>query len=337
MSFTKLEYVWIDGSRPWGLRSKVKVVAGEFDPEVDSAPVWSFDGSSTNQAVGDDSDCLLSPVSYYPHPYVDDSWIVLCEVLSPDGTVHETNTRREFIGAFESSADQDPWFGFEQEYSIIHNNRPLGFPDNGFPSPQGIYYCSVGGDRSFGRQVSNAHLDACLIAGISVCGTNAEVAPGQWEYQVGGPNVTADKVCDDLWVSRYLLFYTAEQAGLTVTFEPKCVPGDWNGAGCHTNFSTVRMREPGGLKAIETACEALASKTDEHLAGYGDDIELRLTGDHETCSYREFKWGVADRTASIRIPRQVAAEGCGYLEDRRPNANCDPYVVAKLMIETTCG
>ena len=334
---TKLEYIWVDGSRPWGIRSKIKVIAGDFDPDIHEVPIWNFDGSSTNQAVGNNSDCILQPIRCYPHPYTDghDSWIVFCEVMTSEGNVHETNTRSEFMKAFMNNSNSEPWFGFEQEYSIIHNNRPLGFPDNGFPSPQGIYYCGVGGDRSFGRQISNTHLEACLSAGISICGTNAEVAPGQWEYQIGGPDIDADKACDDLWVSRYLLLYTAELAGLTVTFEPKCVPGDWNGAGCHTNFSTLQMRSEGGISVIKAACEALSNKTEEHLNGYGDNIKLRLTGDHETCSYQEFKWGVADRTASIRIPSQVALDGFGYLEDRRPNANCDPYIVAKLMIETT--
>ncbi len=333
---TRLEYVWIDGSEPWGIRSKIQVVP-EFDPESDMAPTWSFDGSSTCQSSGKDSDCLLRPIRLYPHPYADDSFLVLCDVLDQDGEPHVTNSRAAFIKMWVDKTEEEPWFGFEQEYSIIHHNRPLGFPDQGFPSPQGIYYCSVGGDRSFGREISIAHLESCLFAGISICGANAEVAPGQWEFQVGGPNIDAASACDDLWMARYLLLYTAEQAGMTVTFEPKCVPGDWNGAGCHTNFSTKLMRDPGGIEYIQKACEELASRPDAHLAGYGSGIELRLTGDHETCSFREFKWGVADRTASVRIPRQVAAAGCGYLEDRRPNANCDPYIVAKLMIETICN
>ena len=333
---SKLEYVWIDGSSPWGIRSKIMVVP-DFDHETDTAPVWSFDGSSTCQASGDNSDCLLQPVRLYPHPYVNDSFLVLCEVLAHDSEAHSTNSRASFINCLQQNLEAEPWFGFEQEYSIIHHNRPLGFPDQGFPGPQGIYYCSVGGDRSFGREISNSHLEACLYAGINICGTNAEVAPGQWEFQVGGPNVAADETCDDLWMARYLLLYTAEEAGLTVTFEPKCVPGDWNGAGCHTNFSTRVMRNAGGIEHIHEACNKLAERSEEHLAGYGSDIELRLTGEHETCSFREFKWGIADRTASIRIPRHVASDGHGYLEDRRPNANCDPYVVAKLMIETTCN
>jgi glutamine synthetase len=333
--YNKLEYVWIDGGSPWALRSKIRIV-NNFDPEQVEAPAWSFDGSSTNQATGDDSDCLLHPVRIYPHPYADDALLVLCDVLTPDGNAHPTNTRAAFLKIMVKNSSAEPWFGFEQEYSIVSFGRPLGFPEQGFPSPQGMYYCSVGGDRSFGREVSNAHLDACLAAGISICGINAEVAPGQWEFQVGGPEIDAATACDDLWMARYLLLYTAEQDGLTVTFEPKCVPGDWNGAGCHTNFSTKLMRQSGGIKHVQMACEALGNRTEAHLLGYGNNIELRLTGQHETCSYREFKWGIADRTASVRIPRQVDTDGFGYLEDRRPNANCDPYVVARLMVETTC-
>ena len=334
----KLEYAWRDGAKPWGLRSKIRL--WDVDPQtefsIDHVPRWGFDGSSTLQAIGGDSDCVLRPVKLYPHPFSADSYLVFCDVLTGDGSVHPTNTRATAAAIIEKHDTQSPLFGFEQEYSILDDGRPLGFPERGFPQPQGIYYCGVGGDRAFGREIVNIHLDACLVAGISIQGINAEVAPGQWEYQIGGPGVDALDACDDLWMSRYLLLMVAEQHGLTVTFEPKCVPGDWNGAGCHVNFSTAKMRAEGGIKVIEQACKRLAKRTDQHLAGYGDDIELRLTGQHETCSYREFKWGVADRTASVRIPRHVHSAGCGYLEDRRPNANCDPYRVAQLLLETIC-
>tara|TARA_Y100000593_G_C4301408_1_gene333568 strand:+ start:316 stop:1377 length:1062 start_codon:yes stop_codon:yes gene_type:complete len=344
----KFEYVWIDGFRPWGLRSKVKVLSlsksdiKALEKGLFKAEQWGFDGSSTGQAVGRDSDCILDPVRIYKDPIRDDdiSYIVLCQVLNPDGTPHKTNKRASLLELSKNKkvSDQDPWFGMEQEYTIlVSDGRPAGFPRNKFhyPRPQGIYYCSVGGDRSFGREISEEHLDACIKSEINITGTNAEVMPGQWEYQVGGPNCGPLRVSDDLWVSRWLLFKIAEKYEQTVTFDPKPELGDWNGAGCHTNYSTDEMRKKDGIVSIEKACEKISLRVNEHLKVYGDDLELRLTGDHETCSYKEFRWGVADRTASIRIPRHVQTDRRGYLEDRRPNANCDPYEVTKVILETT--
>jgi glutamine synthetase len=345
----KLEYVWIDGAKPWGLRSKIKVARvsdetlNEMLTENSPAdlPMWGFDGSSTNQAVGDDSDCILKPVYVTTNPLDDDngarSFIVLCEVLNSDNSPHETNARDHLVSLAAQTANSKPAFGLEQEYTIIDQGRPLGFPKDGYPAPQGIYYCSAGGDRAFGRKVSDDHLDACLKAGLDISGTNAEVMPGQWEYQIGGPDIDAIAVSDQLWVSRWLLLKIAERQNLTVTFDPKPMLGDWNGAGCHANFSTEQMRTaPDGINHIKSACDKMAMNVEKHLECYGDGIELRLTGDHETCSYKEFKWGVADRTASIRIPRSVAIDGYGYLEDRRPNANCDPYKVCSVLLETIC-
>jgi glutamine synthetase len=345
----KLEYVWVDGFKPWGLRSKIKVLALESNLVQEALagnagilPSWGFDGSSTQQANGRDSDCLLKPVHACVDPIRDDdrSMVVMCEVLNADGTPHVTNFRHEMvdISCQEKVVQAEPWFGIEQEYTILKDGRPYGFPRQigHFPSPQGIYYCSAGSDRAFGRDISDDHLSACINAGLSIAGTNAEVMPGQWEYQLGGPGVGPVQVSDELWLSRWFLLKVAEKHGMTVTFDPKPEMGDWNGAGCHTNFSTQDMRKRGGYAHIETACNAIGSRVQLHLAEYGSDIEHRLTGDHETCSYKEFKWGVADRTASIRIPRHVAQEGRGYLEDRRPNANCDPYRVTTVLLKTVC-
>ena len=341
----KIEYVWIDGFRPWGMRSKVKVtrVDDEAVMRLNAgdrryAPKWGFDGSSTNQATGNDSDCILQPVRVIPDPTEVHDYIALCEVLCGDGAPHPTNKRNALARLVDAVETQEPWFGMEQEYTIIDEGRPLGFPVSAqhYPRPQGIYYCSVGGDRAFGRGIADDHMNACIEAGIFVTGTNAEVCPGQWEYQVGGPGQGPLVASDQLWLSRWLLLKIAETYNVTVTFDPKPMMGDWNGAGCHCNFSTKVMREDGGLAHIEAACKKIGENVDKHLDVYGDGLELRLTGDHETCSYKEFRWGIADRTASIRIPRQVATDGHGYLEDRRPNANCDPYDVTRVILESVC-
>lgn len=326
----KAEYIWIDGTQPTSkLRSKTKILA-----DGEACPIWSFDGSSTNQAPGDASDCVLNPV-YTCHDPIrgGDNKLVLCEVLYTDMTPHASNTRAACVEAAEKFADQECLFGIEQEYTFFEGDRPLGWPTNGFPAPQGGYYCGVGSDEIFGRDIVEAHTDACLAAGIGICGTNAEVMMGQWEYQVGplGPI----EVSDQLWVSRWLLYRIAEDYNVSATLHPKPVRGDWNGAGAHTNFSTKDMRE--SYAAIEAAAIALGEKADLHIQHYGHRIEDRLTGLHETQRYDQFSWGVSDRGASVRIPWQCAKDQKGYLEDRRPNANMDPYVVTRLMVDTCCS
>ncbi|HVF75309.1 MAG TPA: glutamine synthetase [Acidimicrobiales bacterium] len=325
------EYIWIDGTEPTArLRSKTKVLADGAEP-----PIWGFDGSSTNQAPGRNSDCVLQPVATFADPIRGgDAILVMCEVLLPDMTPHATNTRAKLRPVAEQFGDQEPLFGIEQEYTFFKAGRPLGFPEGGgFPAPQGFYYCGVGADEVFGREVVEAHLENCLAAGISLSGINAEVMPGQWEFQVGP--LSPLEVSDQLWMSRWLLYRTAEEFGITATVDPKPVKGDWNGAGAHTNFSTKAMRET--YDAIITACEALGKRADEHVANYGADIEHRLTGLHETAPWTEFSYGVSDRGASVRIPWQVEVDKKGYIEDRRPNANCDPYVVTRLITETCCS
>ena len=249
----KAEYIWIDGTEPSArLRSKTKILEDGKD-----LPIWGFDGSSTNQAPGSNSDCVLQPVASYADPIRGgDDVLVMCEVLLPDMTPHVTNTRALLRPVAEKFADQEPLFGIEQEYTFFQDGRPLGFPPNGFPAPQAFYYCGVGADEVFGRDVVEAHLEACLDAGIGISGINAEVMPGQWEFQVG-PLSPLD-VSDQLWVARWLLYRIAEDFGISATLDPKPVKGDWNGAGAHTNFSTKAMRE--GYDPIIAACEALGTK-----------------------------------------------------------------------------
>ncbi|WP_329458193.1 glutamine synthetase [Streptomyces sp. NBC_01497] len=327
----KAEYLWIDGTQPTAkLRSKTKVLR-----DGDQPPVWGFDGSSTNQALGHASDRVLKPVFTCPDPIRGGADVlVLCEVLDIDMTPHASNTRAPLTEVTARFAAQEPVFGIEQEYTFFKGSRPLGFPEGGFPAAQGGYYCGVGADEIFGRDIVEAHLDNCLRAGLGICGINAEVMPGQWEFQIGP--LAPEAVADQMWIARWLLYRTAEDFGVSATLDPKPVKGDWNGAGAHTNFSTRAMRE--GYAPIITACEALGegSKPLDHVKSYGAGIDERLTGLHETAPWNAYSYGVSDRGASVRIPWQVEQDGKGYIEDRRPNANVDPYVVTRLITDTCC-
>jgi len=320
-----LEYVWLDGYLTPNLRSKIKVLRG-WDG---IAPQWNFDGSSTQQAPGDNSECVLNPVRLYQLEH--QHFIVLCEVLSPDGSAHPTNKRAELRNLQDYFDSDNFWWGFEQEYFLTKEKQPLGFPIGGFPEPQGLYYCGVGGNQVKGRHLVEAHLRKCLDMGIQLTGINAEVAVGQWEYQCFAEDTL--KACDDLWISRYLLYKMSENFNLDANLNPKPVKGDWNGSGCHTNFSNHRMRGAGGEKYFTTILESLASRHNKHITNYGEDNVARLTGLHETQHISQFSWGVADRGASIRVPTATAENWRGYLEDRRPASNCDPYRVCKMIVE----
>ncbi|MBI4239886.1 glutamine synthetase beta-grasp domain-containing protein [Candidatus Uhrbacteria bacterium] len=336
MPYIKAEYIWLDGQAPTAaLRSKTKIIEHEVRT-IQDVDLWAFDGSSTQQAEGRSSDCILKPVRMVHDPLRGaPHLLVLCEVFHADGSVHVSNSRANLRDLATRYSDQECWFGIEQEYTLYKGQKPLGFPAEGFPAPQGPYYCGVGSEFIYGRELVEKHLESCLSAGLKVSGINAEVMPGQWEFQVGASGPL--EVADELWLARWLLLRIAEDLGISVTLAPKPVLGDWNGAGAHTNFSTKAMRAHGGLKAIEEACERLKTKHQEHIAVYGAGNEERLTGKHETCPITEFRYGVSDRGASIRIPIFSAKNGCGYLEDRRPAANMDPYKVCAKLIETVCG
>ncbi len=326
----RAEYIWIDGTEPTPLlRSKTKIIADGEEPGI-----WGFDGSSTNQAPGSNSDCVIRPVLVVPDPIRgNDDVLVMTEVLLTDMTPHPTNTRAACAAAAEKFADQESWFGIEQEYTFLKNGHPLGWPQGGFPGPQGPYYCGVGADEIWGRDIVEAHTTACMKAGINISGTNAEVMMGQWEFQIG-PSAPP-LIGDEMYLARWLLYRVAEDFGVSVTIDPKPMPGDWNGAGAHTNFSTNKMRE--SYDAIITACEALGEKAELHITNYGAGVERRLTGLHETAPWTEFSYGASNRGASVRIPWQVELDKKGYIEDRRPNSNMDPYTVTRLIVETCCS
>jgi len=333
----KAEYIWIDGYQPTGnLRSKTKILERSVSC-VSELPTWGFDGSSTLQAEGGDSDCKLKPVWMSPDPIRGgDNILVMCEVCNADGSPHKSNARAALVDLAEKFKEHKPWFGIEQEYVLMDGKQPAGWPEEGFPErPQGPYYCSVGSEDVAARNMVEDHLDLCLDAGFEISGINAEVMLGQWEYQVG-PLPTLE-ACDQLWVARWLLERVGEDYGLRVDLHPKPIKGDWNGSGAHINYSTESMRAEGGIEVINDACEKLGQNIDKHIAAYGADNDQRLTGDHETCSINQFKYGVSDRGASIRIPMDVANDKKGYLEDRRPASNVDPYKACAALIDTTCS
>jgi len=331
------EYIWIGGTGA-DLRSKTRTLDTEKITDLSELPVWNYDGSSTGQAPGKDSEVYLKPVAVYPDPFRrGNNVLVLSEACMPDGklTPIPTNTRRDAETVMNLAKKSVPWFGIEQEYTLFEFDgvTPLGWPVNGYPRPQGPYYCSVGAENAFGRRIVESHYRACLYAGVNISGVNAEVMPGQWEYQVGPCEGISSG--DQLFVSRYIMQRVCEEFGVRVSFDPKPKDGDWNGAGCHTNYSTEAMRNEGGYAEIIKAVEKLGKKHMEHIAVYGKGNERRLTGAHETAPIHEYSYGVANRGASVRIPRQAALEGKGYFEDRRPASNMDPYIVTAKLVQTT--
>ncbi|MGH8020925.1 MAG: glutamine synthetase beta-grasp domain-containing protein [Opitutaceae bacterium] len=337
MAKLKLEYIWLDGYQPVaGLRSKTKIFDGEAASlKLEDLPVWGFDGSSTKQAEGKSSDCLLKPVALSPDATRTNGFLVMSEVLLPEGEPHPSNTRAPIPD------DPDTWFGFEQEYFLYKDGAPLGFPAGGYPGPQGPYYTGVGykhvGDVA--RKIVEEHLDLCIAAGINHEGINAEVAKGQWEFQIFGKG--SKNAADQIWVARYIMMRLCEKYGIDIEWHCKPLraqydqPLDWNGSGMHSNFSTKHMRETGGKDYFEKLMAAFSKNMGEHIAVYGPDNHFRLTGLHETQSIDKFTYGRADRGASIRVPHSFINSGYrGYLEDRRPNSAADPYLVAGRILKT---
>jgi glutamine synthetase len=342
----RVEYVWLDGGNPQKLRSKTKILfidtySDELDIDMIQLPNWTYDGSSTGQGVTEDSEIVLVPRTKFKDPFEGDI-IVMCDTYYSNGEPEKHN-KRHLLESVVKEKDQKTWYGFEQEYFMFNpkTEKPLGWPKGGFPGKQGDYYCGVGNNHVSGRHIANMHLEKCLEAGLNISGINAEVAKGQWEYQLGP--VTALEGSDALWISRYILYRIGEIYGVEMNIDPKPYEGDeWNGSGCHVNFSTKDMRDVENIKSgktielIDEACKKLEKAHNEHIEVYGIGNEKRLTGSNETASFKEFKYGVGNRAASIRIPIGVERKEVGYLEDRRPSSNVDPYLVVRKLIETIC-
>jgi glutamine synthetase len=331
MTKYKLEYIWLDGYTPVpNLRGKTQIKEFDSFPSLEELPLWGFDGSSTQQAEGHSSDCVLKPVRIFPDSERVNGALVMCEVLLPDGTPHPSNKRATILD------DEGAWFGFEQEYFFYKDGRPLGFPEAGYPAPQGPYYTGVGYKNvgSIAREIVEKHLEICLHAGINHEGINAEVAKGQWEFQVFGKG--SKRAADEMWMARYLLLRLTEKYGIDVEWHCKPLGDtDWNGSGMHANFSTTHLREVGGEGYFLALMAAFEKNVADHIAVYGPDNHMRLTGKHETASIDSFSWGLGDRGASIRLPMGFIKNGYrGYMEDRRPNSMGDPYQIASQILKT---
>lgn len=330
---TVLEYIWLGGNSEF--RSKIRVVNNVITC-IKDIPIWNYDGSSTEQANTKDSEITLMPCAAYLNPLTQ-GLLVLCCTYTTEGEPLPNNHRHNAITTFKKAIEEEPWFALEQEYFLYDNtimeadSKPLGYEmhEN---TEQGQFYCGVGSRNIFGRAIAETHLSACLKAGLAITGINAEVACGQWEYQIG-PCVGIE-LGDQMLVSRYLLEKISELQGVRIVWDAKPLENR-NGSGCHVNYSTKSMRQEGGLDVIHGAIKKLEEKHSEHMEIYGDKNNLRMTGKHETASYDKFTWGVGDRNASVRVNHITNKNGYGYLEDRRPDSTIDPYLVTSKIFETT--
>lgn len=318
-----IEYVWIDGKG--GLRSKVRVL---HDSPFEKIPEWNYDGSSTYQTSEDgNTEIILQPCAYYKNPFFDNNTtniLVLCDTYDISMNPLSSNSRYKAKKIFDQKFDEEPWFGLEQEYYIMGNCSPF--------DPNGKHYCGTQ-LNTIQRNITQEHLSACIKAGIKISGMNAEVAPNQWEFQVGPCNgISAG---DDLYMARYLLERIAEKYNTTIFYHPKPFP-TLSGSGCHINFSTASTRHDNGLHTIYEYIGRLEKNHTKHILNYGEDNQQRLTGKHETANYNVFSWGIGTRNTSIRIGNATCKDKKGYFEDRRPAANIDPYIATSLIFETCC-
>jgi glutamine synthetase len=348
MNILILEYIWIDNI--YNLRSKTKVltinnIPENIDEKLKILPEWNYDGSSTGQAKGYDSEIIIKPCAIYKDPFRSgNSYFVLCDTYCKDNNTkkiipHKTNNRVKALEIFNKYKYEEPMYGIEQEFFLADkNNVPLfrnlilqNYINNDW-DPQGNYYCGIGSRNIIGRKFMEQALTNCINAGLNITGMNAEVAPGQWEFQVFATGINAS---DQLYIMRYILNRTAELFDWSINLHPKPIQGDWNGSGCHVNFSTKNMRENGGIEYIESAIQKLSKAHNKHMENYGLSNHLRMTGEHETADYYTFSYGVSNRGASIRIPNSTYIEKKGYFEDRRPASNMDPYIVTSMILETS--
>lgn len=331
-----IEYVWLGGSG-WDFRGKTKVLEVPIT-SVRELPEWNYDGSSTGQAETAKSELLIRPVKLIPDPFRGGHHkIALCETFTPEGNPAHGNFRSLARSVFEDEITkaEDVWFGVEQEYILAKISEanaptliPLAWYNKSHRAPQKDFYCGAGTGNAIGRDIAEEHLNKCLAAELDIAGINAEVFPGQWEFQVG--ICKGIDVADQLWLARYILVRVCEKFDVVPIFDPKPVKGNWNGSGCHVNISTNSTRtSTNKIETIEKLLNHMKNSHTEDIAFLGEDNIERLTGHHETSSLARFDWSVAGRHTSVRIPSTTAKGETGYFEDRRPAGNMDPYL--------TCG
>lgn len=322
------EYIWIDGSGE--LRSKIRIISDKH-VGLHMLPTWTFDGSSTKQAPVDNSEVVLRPVAMYNNPFHKGGLIVLCETLMLDDNgkyiAHQTNTRHLAADVFNAGWKYDPWFGLEQEYYIFEVGTRIPYKCNTSP---GKYYCSTNSNYIRTRNFAEAHMDACIEAGLDIVGISAEKGPSQWKYRIGP--ILGICAADQLWVSRFVLCRLAEKFGVEICLDPKPLGTEWPGSACYTTFSTRQMRMPEGHTHIRKMLDVLKKDHTEHVKICGEDTVKRLTGEHDTAMYNAFSWGIGRRNVSVRIPKAVHIADCGYIEDRRPSANVDPYRICASLL-----
>jgi glutamine synthetase len=337
-----LEYIWIDKSG--NLKSKYRTVYPEFSYERYHhivAENWSSPFSFNEVEIA------LIPVAHYRNPFfqIGRSFLILCEthhIIDKETYIStESNFRCAAVEVFNKRSNLQPWFGIEQEYFLMEpqgtrvSNKPLAFAKEEAPQPQGgVYACSVGNRTIFFRKLAEKHYEYCLEAGLKISGINAEAAPSQWKFQIGP--CCGISAGDELWVARYILHKLSEEFGVNVSFDPKPLANPWSGSGLHTNFSTIETREnDDGLQSIYKYIDRLSKRHDEHIAVYGDNSK-RLNGTCSTSDVLTFSYSTGKRNTSIRIPNSVLQSGCGYLEDRRPASDADPYRVTAAIFSSAC-
>jgi glutamine synthetase len=334
---TILEYIWIDANSKF--RSKVKIV--DTLPILEELEIWNFDGSSTGQATGKDSEIFIKPYKIFNDWNNPSYYYVFCECIYPNGLPHITNTRHIAVKYFQNPnvINLETMFGIEQEFFVFKNGTPLIWNDTK-TEPQGDYYCGNGAKSIKGREYLNEVVKVLNVWDINITGYNFEVAPGQMEIQICEKGIDAS---DNLIAARFVLTRLAEERGWDIDIIPKpsfLGTDDWNGSGCHVNFSTKDIRESlltnpySSLYSVAALITNMQTNHVNDIKFFGsENNKLRLGGKNETSSYDTFTYGIANRGSSIRIPRTFVKNLKGYIEDRRPGSDMDPYIVTQIITE----